>query len=141
MGRTIVDRAYAPGKGRRLRYTKEWIAYVDDLTVRTGRVVDGKFYTDSAADQAVREACAKGSSQAAPQSPESAMEALGFKPKPPPHDAARSDTNHPTRAGTFRGPESGRFQGRGFKGFGAGVVRGLFAALWKGGGGFRGVGV
>ena len=56
---------------------------MDDLTVRTGRVVDGKFYTDSAADQAVREACAKGSSQAAPQSPESAMEALGFKPKPP----------------------------------------------------------
>ena len=53
---------------------------MDDLTVRTGRVVDGKFYTDSAADQAVREACAKGSSQAAPQSPESAMEALGFKP-------------------------------------------------------------
>ena len=128
----VVDRAYAPGKGRRLRYTKEWIAYVDDLTVRTGRVVDGKFYTDSAADQAVREACAKGSSQAAPQSPESAMEALGFKPKPPPHDAARSDTNHPTRSGTFRGPESGGFQGCGFKGFGAGVVRGLFAALWKG---------
>ena len=87
---------------------------------------------DSAADQAVREACAKGSSQAAPQSPESAMEALGFKPKPPPHDAARSDTNHPTRSGTFRGPESGSFQGCGFKGFGAGVVRGLFAALWKG---------
>ena len=54
----VVDRAYAPGKGRRLRYTKEWIAYVDDLTVRTGRVVDGKFYTDSVADQAVREACA-----------------------------------------------------------------------------------
>ena len=128
----VVDRAYAPGKGRRLRYTKEWIAYVDDLTVRTGRVVDGKFYTDSAADQAVREACAKGSSQAAPQSPESAMEALGFKPKPPPHDAARSDTNHPTRAGTFRGLDSGGFQGCGFKGFGAGVVRGLFAALWKG---------
>ena len=39
----VVDRAYAPGKGRRLRCTKEWIAYVDDLTVRTGRVVDGKF--------------------------------------------------------------------------------------------------
>ena len=112
---------------------------MDDLTVRTGRVVDGKFYTDSAADQAVREACAKGSSQAAPQSPESAMEALGFKPKPPPHDAARSDTNHPTRAGTFRGPESGRFQGCGFKGFGAGVVRG--GAVERRAGGFRGVGV
>ena len=32
----------------------------------------------------------------------------------------------------YRGPESGGFQGCGFKGFGAGVVRGLFAALWKG---------
>ena len=103
----VVDRAYAPGKGRRLRYTKEWIAYVDDLTVRTGRVVDGKFYTDAVADQAVRDACAKGSAQVAPQSPESAMEALGFKPKPPAHDEARSDTNHPTRPGTFRGLESG----------------------------------
>ena len=124
----VVDRAYAPGKGRRLRYTKEWIAYVDDLTVRTGRVVDGKFYTDSVADQAVRDACAKGSSQAAPQSPESAMEALGFKPKPSPHDEARSDTNHPTRSETFRGLESGGFQGCGFKGFGVRVLRGLFAA-------------
>ena len=88
----VVDRAYAPGKGRRLRYTKEWIAYVDDLTVRTGRVVDGKFYTDSVADQAVRDACAKGSSQVTPQSPESAMEALGFKPKPPAHDMRRGRT-------------------------------------------------
>ena len=124
----VVDRAYAPGKGRRLRYTKEWIAYVDDLTVRTGRVVDGKFYTDAVADQAVRDACAKGSSQVAPQSPESAMEALGFKPKPPAHDEARSDTNHPTRPGTFRGLESGGFQGWEVKGFGVRVVRGLFAA-------------
>ena len=124
----VVDRAYAPGKGRRLRYTKEWIAYVDDLTVRTGRVVNGKFYTDSVLDQAVRDACAKGSSQAAPQSPESAMEALGFKPKPQPHDEARSDTNHPTRPGTFKGLESGGFQGWELKGFGVRVVRGLFAA-------------
>ena len=68
------------------------------------------------------------------------MEALGFKPKPPPHDAARSDTNHPTRAGTFRGPESGGFQGCGFKGFGAGAVRGpVRGAVERRAGGFRGV--
>ena len=93
-------------------------------------MVDGKFYTDAVADQAVRDACAKGSSQAAPQSPESAMEALGFKPKPPAHDEARSDTitNHPTRPETFRGLESGGFQGWEFKGLGVRVVRGLFAA-------------
>ena len=55
----VVDRAYAPGRGRRLRFTKEWIAYVDDLTVRSGRVIDGRFYTDSEADQAIRDACSK----------------------------------------------------------------------------------
>ena len=60
------------------------------------------------------------------------MEALGFKPKPPQHDAARSDTNHPTRAGTFRGLESGGFQGCGFKGSWGRVVRGLSAASLKG---------
>ena len=124
----VVDRAYAPGKGRRLCYTKEWIAYVDDLTVRTGRVVDGKFYTDAVADQAVRDACAKGSSQATPQSPESAFQALRFKPKPPAHDQAKSYTNHPTRPGTFRGLESGGFQGWEVQGFGVRVVMGLFAA-------------
>ena len=57
---------------------------------------------------------------------------MGFKPKPPHHDAARSDTNHPTRAGTFKGLESGRFQGWEFKGFWGKVVRGLFAASLKG---------
>ena len=51
----VVDRAYAPGRGRRLRFTKEWIAYVDDLTVRSGRVMDGRFYADSEADQAIRD--------------------------------------------------------------------------------------
>ena len=47
---------------------------MDDLTVRTGRVVDGKFYTDSVADQ-VRQS----SSQVTPQSPESANGGVGFQ--------------------------------------------------------------
>ena len=96
----VVDRAYAPGRGRRLKYTKEWIAYVDDLTVRTGRVIDGQFFTDAQAEGAVREACAKGA-VAAPQSASSALEALGVRgahnTKRANHDAARSDQNHPTR--------------------------------------------
>ena len=71
----VVDRAYAPGRGRRLRFTKEWIAYVDDLTVRSGRVIDGRFYTDNEADQAIRDACSKGS-VATPQSAGAALEAL-----------------------------------------------------------------
>ena len=96
----VVDRAYAPGRGRRLKYTKEWIVYVDDLTVRTGRVIDGQFFTDAQAEGAVREACAKGA-VAAPQSASSALEALGVRgahnTKRANHDAARSDQNHPTR--------------------------------------------
>ena len=47
----VVDRAFSPGKGRRLRFTKEWVAYVDDLTVRTGRVVDSRFMTDVEAER------------------------------------------------------------------------------------------
>ena len=29
----VVDRAFGPGRGRKLRYTREWVAYVDDLTI------------------------------------------------------------------------------------------------------------
>ena len=91
----VVDRAYAPGRGRRLRFTKEWIAYVDDLTVRSGRVIDGRFYTDSEADQAIRDACSKGS-VATPRA--AALEALGVRQQGTPgkrakHDAAKADTN------------------------------------------------
>ena len=102
----VVDRAYAPGRGRRLRFTKEWIAYVDDLTVRNGRVIDGRFYTDSEAEQAIRDACSKGS-VATPQSAGAALEALGVRQQGTPgkrakHDAAKADTNHPTRVSVSR---------------------------------------
>ena len=43
-----------------MRFTKEWVAYVDDLTVRTGRVVDGRFMTDVEAEREIRQACANG---------------------------------------------------------------------------------
>ena len=32
----VVDRMYAPGRSRRMRLGREWLAYVDDLTVRSG---------------------------------------------------------------------------------------------------------
>ena len=79
---------------------------MDDLTVRTGRAVDGKFYTDSVADQAVREACARGSKWPL------RARSLPWK--------RWASSPHPTRAETFRGLESG------------GLVRGLFAASLKG---------
>jgi hypothetical protein len=43
----VVDRVYAPGKHRKLRLMKEWLPYVDDLTIRTGRVLDGTIHRDS----------------------------------------------------------------------------------------------
>ena len=72
----VVDRAYAPGRGRKLRYTREWVAYVDDLTVRTGRVVDGRYLTDDQAEAEVRAACKKGPVEAV-QPAEEALKALG----------------------------------------------------------------
>ena len=40
----VVDRVYAPGRHRKLRYMREWLPYVDDLTIRTGRVL-GELFT------------------------------------------------------------------------------------------------
>ena len=123
----VVDRAYAPGRGRRLRFTKEWIAYVDDLTVRSGRVIDGRFYTDNEADQAIRDACSKGS-VTTPQSAGAALEALGVRQQGTPgkrakHDAAKADTNHPTRVSVSR---------VGFGLFGFGRVLGLVGVFLGG---------
>ena len=123
----VVDRAYAPGRGRKLRFTKEWIAYIDDLTVRSGRVIDGRFYTDSEAEQAIRDACSKGS-VAAPQSAGAALEALGVRQqgasdKRAKHDSAKADTNHPTRVSVSR-------VGLGLSGFGR--VLGLVGVLLGG---------
>ena len=117
----VIDRAYAPEKGRRLRFTREWIAYVDDLTVRAGRVVDGRFLTDAQAEAETRSACKKGA-LASPQSPGSALKALGFDPAAPKrarqshdgtgaaappgarpkHDEKVSDHNHPARVLALR---------------------------------------
>ena len=91
----VVDRAFSPGKGRRLRFTKEWVAYADDLTVRTGRIIARKLSVKYA-----RHAL-KGPSRCARAG--SALEALGVntnlkgtgKAK---HDESTSDHNHPTRS-------------------------------------------
>jgi hypothetical protein len=42
----VVDRVYAPGSRSQRRFCSEWLAYVDDLTIRTGRVVSGVHMTD-----------------------------------------------------------------------------------------------
>eukprot|EP00969_Alexandrium_andersonii_P008606 375664-Alexandrium_andersonii.AAC.1 len=43
----VIDRLYSPGRNNKLRFCKEWLGYVDELTVRTGRVLDGVWYTDA----------------------------------------------------------------------------------------------
>ena len=88
------------------------MAYVDDLTVRTGRVIDGRFMTDVEAEREIRQACAKGA-LAVIQGAGSALEALGVntnlkatdKAK---HDEATSDHNHPTRSCGLGGLGDGR---------------------------------
>ena len=55
-----VDRLYSAGSAsEKQRYGTEWLAYVDDLTVRTGRVLDGRVLTDEEYREEVR-AAAKG---------------------------------------------------------------------------------
>ena len=102
----VVDRAFAPGRNRRMRYTKEWVAYVDDLTVRTGRVLDGRFLKDDEADREIKEACREGPVGVG-QTAEDALKELGVDPgdlgkgrdstSRPKHDERVSDHNHPTR--------------------------------------------
>ena len=70
-----VDRAFAPGRNRTLRYGKQWLAYVDDLTVRTGKCLDQRILTDVEYDEEIRAAAKKAGVQVAQKAGE-ALEAL-----------------------------------------------------------------
>ena len=77
----VVDRNFAPGREAKRRYCTEWQAYVDDLTVRTGKVLDGVFYSDDENTDKLRTAVkAAGEAQVrwVCQPPEEALAALGF---------------------------------------------------------------
>ena len=43
----VIDRIYSPGRNQKRRYCKEWLAYVDDTTIRAGSVLDGRWHTDA----------------------------------------------------------------------------------------------
>lgn len=101
----IVDRMYAPGRSRRMRLGREWLVYVDDLTVRSGRVVDGVAMRDNEYDAEVTDAC-KRVHPVPPQTPQEALEAFGFDPSGlgdecearktrRKYDARDADRNHP----------------------------------------------
>ena len=77
----VGDRNFAPDRDAKRRYCNEWLAYVDDLTVRTGRCVDGVLYNDSEVKGQLKEAVeAQGKMQIhwGGQPPEDALAALGF---------------------------------------------------------------
>ena len=76
-----TDRVYAPGRGRKMRLCKEWQIYADDITVRSGRVIEGVIYTDeehAARKSAAREKATEAHRVRATQDLAEAFKALGF---------------------------------------------------------------
>ena len=73
-----TDRVYAPGRGRRMRFCINWQIYADDITVRTGRWLNGVYYSDSEHTERIR--AASRTEQAAQPVLEEAFKALGFDP-------------------------------------------------------------
>ena len=79
-----TDRVYAPGRDRKQRFCKQWHLYADDITVRTGRVVDGVIFSDEEYDQRVSTAQESFSEERMARSFQELSEtflALGFDPK------------------------------------------------------------
>jgi len=108
----VVDRTFAPGRDAKRRFCTEWLGYVDDLTVRTGRVLDGVVYTDDQVDERLKEAILRARERRGGQLPAEALDALGFhakelgaevplknaagkRPKKRKYDPVECDRNHP----------------------------------------------
>ncbi len=75
----VVDRIYSPGRTQKRRFCKEWLAYVDDLTIRTGRVLDGVLTSDADYTRRIREASLHAHAEA--QTAEDALKEMGFIPE------------------------------------------------------------
>ena len=52
----VVDRFYAPGSRSKRRFCREWLSYVDDQTIRTGRVLDGTWMSDEEHEERLKAA-------------------------------------------------------------------------------------
>ncbi len=72
----MVDRNFAPGREAKRRYGSEWQAYVDELTVRTGKCVDGVCYTDGQMTDRLKAAVAASAKKQVGQPPEEALAAF-----------------------------------------------------------------
>jgi hypothetical protein len=55
----VVDRLFSGGGKARRRFCSTWLAYVDDVTVRSGRYSGGRLYTDEEYAELVRTAVIK----------------------------------------------------------------------------------
>ena len=75
----VIDRVYAPGRKGARRFCKEWLGYVDDLTIRTGREIDGVQYTDAEYESRVKKSVHR--ARVDGQQMADALRALGFEPK------------------------------------------------------------
>ena len=51
-----TDRVFALGRGRQMRFCTNWQIYADDITIRSGRWIDGVYYSDGEAAERLREA-------------------------------------------------------------------------------------
>ena len=73
-----TDRIFSPGRGRKMRFCTNWQIYADDITVRSGRWINGVYYSDSENTERVRTA-AKEEGAGRPDL-EQSFKSLGFDP-------------------------------------------------------------
>ena len=73
-----TDRIFSPGRGRKMRFCTNWQIYADDITVRSGRWINGVYYSDSEYTERVR-AAAKAEGAGRPDL-EQSFKSLGFDP-------------------------------------------------------------
>ena len=67
---------FSPGAEQKRRFCKEWLAYVDDVTIRTSRVVEGQFFTDDEVEERIRLASQNASAEA--QSAQEDFSEMGY---------------------------------------------------------------
>ena len=51
-----TDSVFAPGRGRKMRFCTNWQTYADDITIRSGRWLDGVYYSDEERSKRVKDA-------------------------------------------------------------------------------------
>ena len=71
-----------------MRFCSNWQIYADDVTIRSGRWLDGVYYTDSEKAERLKKAQSK--EEASQPILEEAFKALGFNPEPLGQEAGKA---------------------------------------------------